>query len=692
MLAKALEVPTVDSETLAAAKALFNLDTILFMDFETFFKLKTNKSGPSLSLSTKTYAEYIFDSRFHVTGFGYGEDLDPICYIHAPDEVKAYFEHIQERRAGGERIGICAHNTDFDGSVACWHLGTMFDAYFDTKKMRTLLTPTRRAGLKECAKDEWPNDSSSQKGGAELQSVDGIPYGYITPEQHEALGTYCVQDTSLMRRLFVIYFRRIADVMGAECLATEMRAIHITLRGAIEPQFAINDDLLHEVVVDETASKAKAVCEAIQYCMDLGLVDVTDKTFSSNPQYAELLKRLGIVVPMKMSPTTFEMGPALGNTDPEYIRTQIDYPQLAPVFKARREVKSTIALSRAKRMLAVADMFRKAEFPDACMPFFLNYYGADQTGRWSGGQKLNQQNNTRGGKHRLSMEAPPIHVISVCDLSNIELRVNLWFCGQDDLLQNFRSDPNYDLYSAIASDIFRRPINKHENKNERQMGKAAALGLGFAMGWFGFQQYLASGPLGMEPMFESDDFCKNVKNSYDAKHYGIKAMWHYIANTVIPTVVNGGVVHFGPGMMFKAEKDKITLPSGRILHYPNARYRVTEDARGTSTRILFDSSNRDRWGNPVPKNLWHGLLLENIVQATARDVLCFQLVEVDRQLDEADLGWVMGSVHDELLSAVLEDRADEAQALVASVMSTGPDWAMGLPLANEGGWAKEYSK
>lgn len=683
---------TLDEHTLSAAKALFNLDTIVFLDFETFYKLKTNKAGKSLSLSTKTYAEYIYDERFHTTGLGIGFDLAPIRYEHDPMMVQLFMDTITNRRANGERIGVCAHNTDFDGAVAYWHLGCNFDAYFDTKKMRALLTPTRSSSLKACAKDEWPNDSSLQKGGAELASVDGIPYGYITAEQHEALGKYCIQDTRLMRMLFLTYFRRIHDIMGAECLATEMCAMHITLRGAIEPQFKINDSLLHEVVADETEAKARAVCEAVQYCLDHGLVDVDEKTFSSNQQYAKLLERLGITVPLKMSPTTYEMGPALGNTDPEYIRTQIDYPELTPIFTARRKIKSTIALSRAKRMLSVAAMFRKAAFPDACMPFFLNYYGADQTGRWSGGQKLNQQNNTRGGKHRLSMEAPDGYDISVCDLSNIELRVNLWFCGQDDLLNNFRNDPSYDLYSAIASDIFRRPINKHENKNERQMGKAAALGLGFAMGWYGFQQYLASGPLGMEPMFESDEFCKNVKSSYDLKHYGIKAMWHYIANTVIPTVVNGGQIQFGPNNLFTAEKDKVTLPSGRILHYPNARYKVTEDARGISTRVLFDSSNRDRWGNPVPKNLWHGLLLENIVQATARDILCHQLVEADRRLEEEQLGWVMGSVHDELLSAVQSESAERAHKIVESVMSKGPDWAAALPLANEGGWAKEYSK
>jgi DNA polymerase len=669
-------------------KKRFNLDTILFLDWESFYKSKANNGTKSFSLKSKTYAAYLFDERFHTTGFGWARDDDELEYVHTPDEISALMDHFKARRESGERIGLVAHNTRFDGAICGWTHDLMFDAYFCTKDMSTLLASHLPASLAKAAQREWPEDESLHKGGAELAEIDGIQYHYITPRQHENLEKYCKQDTNLMRRLFVLFVERILE----QGLSLELDIIDITLRGHLEPQFAINREMLFEVIDDEQEKKGRAVADAIQFCHSMDIMEVSPETFGSNPKYSALLERFGLIVPTKVSPANGKITEALGKGDPEYIKLQIANPAIAPVFKARMIVKSTIALTRARTMVEVADQFHAAGHTDADMPFFLNYYGARQTGRWSGGQKLNQQNNTRGGKHRLSMMAPEGKLIDVCDLSNIELRVNLWLCGQDNLLQNFANDPDYDLYSEIASDVFAVPINKKDNPDERQVGKAAALGLGFSMGWFGFQQYLASGPLGMEPMFKDDAFCRNVKQTYDIKHYGIRAMWMYLSDYVMPVIVNGGELHFGPGNQLTASKGQVRLPSGRTLQYANARTEMQENMGGFSSKVIFDSDKRNVWGHPVKKYLWHGLLLENLCQAIARDILAWQIVGIEDMLKTNKWGWVMGSVHDEVLSAVNEENAGEIHAEVTKIMSTGPDWVAGLPLANEGGYAKEYSK
>ncbi|KPW03216.1 DNA polymerase [Pseudoalteromonas sp. P1-11] len=676
-----------DKLALDVIKKAFELDIIVFLDWETFYKSRANNGSKSFSLKSMTYPEYIYDPRFHETGLGLVIDLDAhIEYGHGGKFYNMQMQKLKDARADGLRIGLVAHNTVFDGAICNWRYGLEFDFYFDTMLMRKYLAAHRPSSLNACAKDEWPDDPALRKGN-DLADVDGIKYEYISEEQHASLAKYCRQDVNLMRRLFLSYIPRIGLANS-----TELRAMHITLRGNIEPQFDIRHDLLEEVIEEENIKDGEAVVEAIEYCYEQGFDDITPKTFSSNQQYATLLAGLELRVPKKISKTTGLLTPALGKGDPEYIRLQIDNPEYAVLYKARERMKSTIAKSRAERMISVSSTFRKHGFTDACMPFFLNYYGAGQTGRWSGGQKLNQQNNTRGGKHRLSMLAPDGYQIGVCDLSNIELRVNLWFCGQEDLLENFRNDPNFDLYSDIATDIFSYKVTKKTHPDERQMGKAAALGLGFSMGWFGFQQYLASGPLGMEPMFKDDEFCRNVKNAYDVKHFAIKAMWHFLANTVMPVIVNGGELRFGPNDLYIARKDQVVLPSGRVLQYSNARYKGEETQSGVSMKVVFDSDKYDRWGKPVPKYLWHGLLIENIAQATARDILAEQLVNVDRELDEKYLGWVMGSVHDELLAALKEGNEDEAFSIMERNMSKAPEWAIGLPLANEGGYAKEYSK
>ena len=670
----------------------YNLDHIVFLDYETFYKTHARGGSKSYSLKNLTYVEYILGDRYQTTGLGIAYGLEPIAYYHEPAEVNRVLADLSARIESGQRIALCAHNAQFDGSIAAWRYGIPFQFYFCTQNMSVLLEPHLSKSLRKVVERLWPDDPTLRKGGVELHSVDGVRYEYFTPEQHLAMEYYCIQDTNLCRRVF---FEKFMEILGRG-LEVEILNMHMTLRGACIPQFDIERDMLEQVIIDCDAEQEQAVSEAAELMRGHGIEGLTAKVLGSNQQYAELLKTLGITVPLKTSPTTFELTPALGVNDPEYVRVQIDFPDFAPLFKARRIVKSTIAKSRAQRMIEVSDTFKGTDIGcrlQANMPFFLKYYGADQTGRWSGDQKLNQQNNTRGGKHRLSMRAPKGMQIGVCDLSNIELRVNLWFCGQEDILQMFRDDPNFDLYSSIASDIFGRPINKKTDKDERQMGKAAALGLGFSMGWYGFQQYLASGPLGMEPMFKSDAFCRDVKSTYDQKHYAIKGMWHFLANTVIHHIVGGQTdLRFGPNNSFIARKGEVQLPSGRILRYPNARYHSTESAQGMSTRTIFDSTTLDRWGKPYPKNLWHGLLLENIVQATARDILAFQMAQIEQELQANNYGWVMGSVHDESLSALHDDTVEEAFAVIESTMASAPDWCAEIPLANEGGWAREYSK
>ena len=684
-----------DNLAITVIKRAFDLDIIVFLDWETFYKSKANNGSKSYSLKSLTYPDYILGDRFEETGLGVTIDLnDEIVYGHGQYFYQQQMAKIKKARAEGLRVGLVAHNTVFDGAICNWVHGLKFDFYFDTMLMRKYLAAHKPASLGACAKDEWPDDPALRKG-SDLAQVDGVKYDYISTSEHVSLAKYCRQDVNLMRRLFLAYIPRIG--LGE---STELRAMHITLRAAIEPQFDIRHDLLEEVIVEEDELDGIAAVAAIQFCIDNDVEGISPKTFSSNPQYEALLRQFKLRVPKKISKTTGELSPALGKGDPEYIRLQIDNPEYAVLYKARARLKSTIGKTRAVRMIGVSSTFRSRGFGDACMPFFLNYYGAGQTGRWSGGQKLNQQNNTRGGKHRLSMLAPDGHYIGVCDLSNIELRVNMWFCGQTDVLEKMSStdqlsekDPEkYDYYCDLAGGIFGRKITKAEDKNERQMGKAAGLGLGFAMGWFGFQQYLASGPMGMEPMFKDDAFCRGVKNSYDTKHYAVKAMWHFIANTVMPVIVNGGELRFGPNESYVAHKDKIVLPSGRVLQYSNARYKGEETRGGVSIKVVFDSDKYDRWGNPVLKYLWHGLLIENIAQATARDILAEQIVNVDAELEVKQLGWVMGSVHDEILAALRDSEADEGFKIMADHMAIAPAWATGLPLANEGGFAREYSK
>lgn len=685
--------------TIEFMKRYADVETIMFLDWESYFKSKGSVGNKSYSLKSLTYAEYILGDRFAVTGLGVADDLDePEYFEPIDDQIEQVMDEIKLRRENGERIALCAFNTGFDGAICNWRFGVHFDFYYDAQAMHILLRNDRPHNLGSCGKDEFPNDPSMWKTD-ELANVDGLYFRYFSDEDREGMERYGKQDVNLMRALACRYVERIIE----RGLEDELALMHITLRAAIEPQFVVDERPLLDRITIEEKSKIETVYDAADFLKEkFNFDDIKNIDFSSNVKFPQLLEQIGVETPMKTHKKTKLQVPALGKNDPEYVRMRIDNQQFEVVFLARDAVKSTNALTRAKKFIEVSRLFtersKHVKNKECNMPFFLKYHGADQTGRWSGGQKLNQQNleadranDGTKGHHRRSLMAPNGYKVAVSDLSNIELRVNMWFCGQNDILEQMR-DPAYDYYCDVATPIFGFPVIKSEHKNERQMGKAAGLGLGFAMGWPGFQQYLASGPLGMDAMFKDDEFCRNVKTSYDRKHPMVKEMWSFIEKVVIKTICQGGEVRFGPDQQFIARKDEIQLPSGRILRYPKAEYKGQETEYGFRMTTVFDSGLRTKSGAIVPKYMWFGLILENIVQATARDVLGWQKVRIYDLLESTGNGELIGSVHDETLSNLKDETVDATFGAIQSIMSSSPIWALGIPLDNEGGYAQEYSK
>lgn len=673
-------------------KEVLGVDVLLFLDLETFYAkdnkvLRENDKGKMTRVQYRMKSgtsvwEYILDDMFQFTGISFAADnsgvISPPTQRDVAPTIKKLAELIEAERRNGIKIALVAHNVTFDGACLAWHYGLEFDAYVCTMMVEKMFDSNVPASL-GASVARYTNDHAKTN---ELEMADGLRLEEMTPEVYEHQRTYCANDTDILRELFVHQVERgVPD--------TERRLMNITARAACIPQFCIKESLLKEVVVDIDKDRDAKVLAAANHCLDREVWQVSPATFSSNDKYAGLLQKLGLEVPQKRSPSTGKFTLALGKTDPGYVKMQLQNPEHAPVYIAREVVKSTIAKSRANKMVKAAQLFKTKTPFAANMPMFLNYYGAENTGRWSGGAGLNQQNLQRGSKHRLSLCAQPKYVIAVSDLSQIELRMNLWFCGQTDVIEEYHNNPNYDVYSNLAESIYNRPIDKKLDPDERQIGKAGCLGLGYAMSWYGFQQYLAGGPLGMEPQFVDDAFAKQVKWSYEARNFMIVKMWETIEAVVLPVIANGGSYAFGPNGCVRAEKDKIILPSGRVLHYPNTR--ITHSGNEHSFKVRYTCDNHK--GTFVgTRNLWHGLIIENIIQALARDVLGYQMVLIDDQMERNGYGWVIGSVHDEVLAMVEQLYADEGFALMQKIMAMRPHWCQDLPLASEGGYDVAYSK
>jgi DNA polymerase len=255
---------------------------------------------------------------------------------------------------------------------------------------------------------------------------------------------------------------------------------------------------------------------------------------------------------------------AFGKNSDEFVEFMIQYPEHKHIWDGRLAAKSNINVSRAEKFLSIAEL-------NPIVPMPLKYCGA-HTGRSSGADGLNVQNlpNKYKSNMRKAFTAPKGQVIVVVDSAQIELRVNMWLAGQDDKLNILATGG--DIYKVEAATQFNISVDE-VTKNQRQYGKLCQLGLGFGMGAKKFRKTAAAGPLGMDPIYMTEDEAYNTVQAYRAGNSKIPAFWRYLdarINQMTLTTCNETDEH---GLTFVHEG--IILPSGRMLQYPGLHQ--TED-------------------------------------------------------------------------------------------------------------------
>jgi DNA polymerase len=114
------------------------------------------------------------------------------------------------------------------------------------------------------------------------------------------------------------------------------------------------------------------------------------------------------------------------------------------------------------------------------------------------------------------------------------------------------------------------------------------------------------------------------------------------------------------------DHEGLILPNGLRIRYPNLRI----ETRDGKTQKVYDS----RKGSV---SIWGGSVVENVVQALARIIVGTQMVEISEHYP------VVLTVHDAAVIISPDDEVEEAVAVVSKIMSTPPDWAVGLPVACE---------
>lgn len=275
--------------------------------------------------------------------------------------------------------------------------------------------------------------------------------------------------------------------------------------------------------------------------------------------------------------------------------------------------------------------------------------------------------------------ATPGYQLYVADYSAIEARVLPWLAEDEETLDLFRTGA--DLYCDFASNIYNRPITQADTK-ERTLGKIGILGLGYQMGWEKFIATAATYKLTI-----SEELSQDTVNAYRERFWRIKELWakqEYAAIEALQTgdtIFEGHIIWFVEGEFLYAE-----LPSGRRLAYPFPELRENYTPWGERKKQLtymgINSYSRKWTRQPS----YGGMLVENLTQAVARDVMAEALT----RCEQSGVYLPVLSVHDELIA--------EAPAGVGTVsafkklLTDAPWWAPDLPIAAEGWKGFRYHK
>lgn len=333
----------------------------------------------------------------------------------------------------------------------------------------------------------------------------------------------------------------------------------------------------------------------------------------------------------------------------------------------------------------------------------LQYYGAGRTGRWAGRlvqvQNLPQNHLAGLGLVRELVRERDLETLELCfdsvpdvlsqlirtafvagegnifhvaDYSAIEARVIAYLAGEKWRMDVFRSGG--DIYCSSASAMFRVPVVKHGvNGHLRQKGKIAELACGYGGGVGALRAF------GADKMGLTEEEMQDIVTQWRAASPAIPRFWRDAESAAVRAINNPGRTTTVPcGVKYRRDGDALRcrLPSGRILSYWDAKL-------DTDGSICFMGQNQTtrRWEKT---GTWGGKLVENIVQAYARDCLAVAMVRL------AEEGWkICFHVHDEV---IVEAPIGTSWEQVAEVMGRPIDWAPGLLLRGDGYSTPFYRK
>jgi DNA polymerase len=541
------------------------------------------------------------------------------------------------------------------------------------------------------APDEGVKFFSVPKKATKKMLANGSPAQYFkdwnsNPDKWEAFCKYCKQDVVAEREVYYALTAINSPMTEGEIAAWELDQRMNSTGVYIDQPFV-------------TSGKKLAEAEANQLLVQMGGI-----THCENPNSGAQLKEW-------LAPR----GYPFDSLDVEHIEEALKLDFLTPEVRQLLELRQKLGGSAFKKFAAIQDRVSA----DGRLRWQFLYHGA-HTGRWAGrGVQLHNLYKPDKAASKLakviidairsetlvsgtcpeidvmtaiasvirtSFCASPGNKLVVGDLAQIESRVLAALAQCQSMINAYAQ--GHDLYKEFMSWLLSKDINLID-ADERAKGKVVILGSGFGMGVDKFIDYCATFGIVMPRTSEDPNEVTAEKCIYGfrEKYAEIPVYWKALENAVKAAVREHRCI-FVKGVVVDGRNPKclrIKLPSGRYIHYFNPRIgkkmkfgKMME----TVTYTAFDAKGAQE------KDLYGGLITENIVQAVARDIMLEGMLAAEKAG-----ATIIATVHDEIVCEVPLDSTFTLDVLL-QCMTRVPGWAegMGFILSAEGYESSYYRK
>ncbi len=283
---------------------------------------------------------------------------------------------------------------------------------------------------------------------------------------------------------------------------------------------------------------------------------------------------------------------------------------------------------------------------------------------------------------RASIQASPGYVLDQADFASIEPRVLFWVAGHTEGLNAYIE--GRDLYRELARRIFKLNLVEQVTSAQREFGKKVVLGCGYQMGVDTFYQSCVKEGL----KWVTIDLAKEAVYGYRSEHAKVPELWNNVQQMAQAAVASPGRAFARGPITYVVEGGvlKCYLPSGRAISYRQPRLKQEVNKFGYESVNLYAMKPMNQGGAFALNSYYGGILVENLVQGIARDLLVHSMLELEKQKD-----WrLILTVHDEVLSE--RKKGTRSFEEFKKIMTTAPAWAAGLPVDAGGFTGDRYMK